>query len=100
VWNTPPGTEGRALVSFAKAFPACQTPRWHGSRHHPELRPGAKHAADADVRLDFEGIGRSPRHESSIAVRFPRMLRWCEDKPVEEADSLQTLAALLPGQAV
>ena len=31
-----------------------------------------------------------------IAVRFPRMLRWREDKPVEEADTLQTLAALLP----
>jgi len=27
------------------------------------------------------------------------MLRWREDKPVEEADTLQTLAALLPGQA-
>jgi DNA ligase-1 len=29
-------------------------------------------------------------------VRFPRMLRWREDKPVDEADTLQTLAALLP----
>jgi DNA ligase-1 len=46
--------------------------------------------------LGFEGIARSPRHKSGIAVRFPRMLRWREDKPVEEADSLQTLAALLP----
>jgi DNA ligase-1 len=48
--------------------------------------------------LGFEGIAHSPRHKSGIAVRFPRMLRWREDKPVEEADSLQTLAALLPGQ--
>ncbi len=31
-----------------------------------------------------------------IAVRFPRMLRWREDKPAGEADTLQTLAALLP----
>ena len=46
--------------------------------------------------LGFEGINRSPRHKSGIAVRFPRMLRWREDKPVEEADTLQTLAALLP----
>jgi DNA ligase-1 len=46
--------------------------------------------------LGFEGIARSARHKSGIAVRFPRMLRWREDKPVEEADSLETLAALLP----
>jgi DNA ligase-1 len=49
--------------------------------------------------LGFEGIARSPRHKSGIAVRFPRMLRWREDKPVDEADTLQTLAALLPGGA-
>ena len=46
--------------------------------------------------LGFEGIARSARHKSGIAVRFPRMLRWREDKPVTEADTLQTLAALLP----
>ncbi|MBK0116161.1 hypothetical protein IAE24_29880, partial [Delftia sp. S65] len=39
---------------------------------------------------------RRPRHKSGIAVRFPRMLRWREDKPVQEADSIDTLAALLP----
>ncbi len=46
--------------------------------------------------LAFEGIARSPRHKSGIAVRFPRMLRWREDKRVAEADTLQTLSALLP----
>src|SRR6218665_32034 len=46
--------------------------------------------------LGFEGIARSGRHKSGIAVRFPRMLRWREDKPVAEADTLQTRAALLP----
>ena len=46
--------------------------------------------------LGFEGIARSTRHKSGIAVRFPRMLRWREDKTVEDADTLQTLAALLP----
>ena len=49
--------------------------------------------------LGFEGIARSTRHKSGIAVRFPRMLRWREDKPVEEADTLETLAALLPAAA-
>jgi len=45
--------------------------------------------------LGFEGINRSSRHKSGIAVRFPRMLRIRDDKPLHEADSLQTLEALL-----
>ena len=45
--------------------------------------------------IGFEGIQRSPRHKSGIAVRFPRMLRWRHDKPVDEADTLATLQALL-----
>ena len=46
--------------------------------------------------LGFEGIALSSRHKSGIAVRFPRVLRWRKDKPINEADTLQTLQALLP----
>ena len=46
--------------------------------------------------LGFEGIALSSRHKSGIAVRFPRMLRWRQDKPINEADTLQSLQALLP----
>ena len=45
--------------------------------------------------LAFEGIQKSPRHRSGIAVRFPRMARWRQDKPASEADTLETLRALL-----
>jgi DNA ligase-1 len=45
--------------------------------------------------LGFEGIRRSGRHKSGIAVRFPRMLRWRHDKPVAEADTPGALPALL-----
>jgi len=45
--------------------------------------------------LAFEGIDRSPRHKSGVAVRFPRMLRLRDDKPLHEADTLQTLQALI-----
>ncbi len=47
--------------------------------------------------LAFEGIQRSTRHKSGIAVRFPRILRWREDKPAAEADSLETIRAMLDG---
>ena len=44
--------------------------------------------------LGFEGINRSPRHKSGIAVRFPRMLRIRHDKPLHEADTLESLETL------
>jgi len=46
--------------------------------------------------LAFEGIQRSTRHKSGVAVRFPRILRWRTDKPAAEADTLETLRAMLP----
>ena len=45
--------------------------------------------------LGFEGINRSPRHKSGIAVRFPRMLRIRLDKPLHEASTLGDLKMLL-----
>ena len=44
----------------------------------------------------FEGLNRSPRHKSGIAMRFPRINRVRWDKPTKEADRLETLYALLP----
>ena len=48
--------------------------------------------------LAFEGIQRSPRHKSGVAVRFPRMLRWRTDKKPEDADSLDTILSLLEAE--
>ncbi|HEY9778480.1 MAG TPA: ATP-dependent DNA ligase [Planktothrix sp.] len=45
--------------------------------------------------LAFEGIQRSSRHKSGIAVRFPRMNRWRQDKPPQEADTIETIEGLL-----
>ncbi|MDP3171409.1 MAG: ATP-dependent DNA ligase, partial [Polaromonas sp.] len=45
--------------------------------------------------LGFEGINPSPRHKSGIAVRFPRMLRIRDDKPLHEANTLDDLKLLL-----
>ena len=50
--------------------------------------------------LGFEGIQRSARHKSGIAVRFPRMLRWRRDKGIDAANSLADLVELLPAPAV
>ena len=45
--------------------------------------------------LAFEGIQRSTRHKSGIAVRFPRIARWRTDKRPEEADTLEAARSLI-----
>jgi DNA ligase 1 len=45
--------------------------------------------------LAFEGLNLSKRHKAGIAVRFPRILRWRTDKPAAEADTLESVRALL-----
>lgn len=47
--------------------------------------------------LAFEGVAFSKRHKSGVAVRFPRILRWRQDKKIEEANSLEDLQSLIPG---
>jgi DNA ligase-1 len=46
--------------------------------------------------LAFEGLRESARHKSGLAVRFPRMSRWRRDKKPDDADTLETLRAMLP----
>jgi DNA ligase-1 len=45
--------------------------------------------------LAFENIQESTRHKSGLAVRFPRMARWRQDKKAQDADTLDTLRSLL-----
>lgn len=47
------------------------------------------------VEIAFEGLARSTRHKSGLAMRFPRIARIRWDKPAHEADSAATLEALL-----
>ncbi len=49
--------------------------------------------------LGFEGIRPSNRHKSGIAVRFPRILRRRLDKTPADADSVDSVRALLPALA-
>lgn len=105
VWDGPPDQAGRQLVPFAKAYSGLTDAEM--ARVDAVVRkttiesfgPVRSVKPTLVFELGFEGIARSTRHKSGIAVRFPRMLRWREDKAVEEADTLDTLAALLPASA-
>lgn len=102
VWDGEPGAPERRLVPFAKAYSGLTDAEM--ARVDAIIRkttiesfgPVRSVKPTLVFELGFEGIARSSRHKSGIAVRFPRMLRWREDKPVDEADTLDNLRALLP----
>ncbi len=89
------------LVPFAKAYSGLTDEEIREVdafvRNNTLEKFGPVHAVKQELvfELAFEGIQLSPRHRSGIAVRFPRMARWRHDKPAEEADSLETVRALL-----
>ncbi|HEU4805677.1 MAG TPA: ATP-dependent DNA ligase, partial [Nitrobacter sp.] len=47
------------------------------------------------LEIAFEGLQRSTRHKSGVAMRFPRISRLRWDKPPREADRLETLERML-----
>jgi len=47
------------------------------------------------LEVAFEGLQRSTRHKSGVAMRFPRISRIRWDKPDGEADRLETLERIL-----
>ncbi len=59
--------------------------------HQPEL--------GLVLEVAFEGLQRSTRHKSGLAMRFPRISRLRWDKPPREADRLETLERMLEGSA-
>ncbi len=100
VWDGPPGSE-RTLVPFAKAYSGLTDEEMRKvdaivrKTTVEKFGPVSSVTPSMVFELGFEGIALSKRHKSGIAVRFPRMLRWRQDKAVEEADNLTTLQDLL-----
>ena len=95
--------EGR-LVPFAKAYSGLTDEEIRRVdafvRGHTveKFGPVRTVAPELVFELAFEGIQRSTRHKSGVAVRFPRMLRRRTDKKADEADTLATLRAMLPAE--
>jgi DNA ligase 1 len=89
------------LVAFAKAYSGLTDAEFRGVDKVIRATTIEKFGPVRSVKpsmvfeLGFEGINRSPRHKSGIAVRFPRILRIRADKPLHEADTMAQLEALL-----
>jgi DNA ligase-1 len=97
----PASSEGLQLVPFAKAYSGLTDEEFREVDRVIRQTTVEKFGPVRSVKpslvfeLGFEGINRSARHKSGIAVRFPRMLRIRDQKPLHEADTLQSLEALL-----
>jgi DNA ligase-1 len=93
--------DGDTLVPFAKAYSGLTDAEIRDVdafvRRNTLEKFGPVRTVKPELvfELAFEGIQRSTRHKSGIAVRFPRMVRWRRDKPASEADTLDTVKALL-----
>ena len=46
------------------------------------------------VEIAFDGVQRSSRYPGGMALRFARVLRYRDDKPVDEVDTVQAVRAL------
>ncbi|GAB4467173.1 MAG: ATP-dependent DNA ligase [Elainellaceae cyanobacterium] len=89
------------LVSFAKAYSGLDNAeidaldKWIRKHTIEKFGPVRSVEPIQVFEIGFEGILRSTRHKSGIAVRFPRILRWRTDKPAAEADTLEAAFKLL-----
>lgn len=101
VWDGPVEKADRQLVPFAKAYSGLTDEEMRKvdaivrKTTVEKFGPVSSVTPSMVFELGFEGIALSKRHKSGIAVRFPRMLRWRHDKGIQDADSLETLSALL-----
>jgi DNA ligase 1 len=69
-------------------------------RDHTTNRFGPVREVTQELVLEvaFDGIARSGRHKSGLALRFPRIHRIRRDKPAAEADTIDNLLRLLPSR--
>jgi DNA ligase-1 len=107
VWTS--GENGEQLVPVGKAYfgftdeELLQIDRFVRRNTTEKFGPvrHVVHEPDQGLVLEvaFEGLQRSTRHKSGVAMRFPRInrLRW--DKPPREADRLETLERMLKADA-
>lgn len=93
--------KGDELVPFTKAYSGLtdkeirQVDAFVKKNTKERFGPVRSVNPELVFEIAFEGIAKSSRHKSGVALRFPRMHRWRKDKPKEEANTLEDLQDLL-----
>jgi len=95
-----PAADALQLVPFAKAYSGLtdeeirDVDRLVRRTTVDKFGPVRSLAPTLVCEIGFEGIARSARHKSGVAVRFPRILRLRRDKALHEADTLASLQSM------
>ncbi|MEM6697185.1 MAG: ATP-dependent DNA ligase [Bacteroidota bacterium] len=90
-----------ALVPFTKAYSGLtdkefkEITAWVRQNTLERFGPVRSVRPTHVFEIAFEGIQKSTRHKSGVALRFPRMLRWRKDKSAKEANTLEDLHGML-----
>lgn len=85
------------LVPIAKAYSGLTDEEirlldnWIRKNTTEKFGPVRKVKPEQVFEIAFEGIQVSNRHKSGVALRFPRIARWRNDKPIEECDTLEMI---------
>ncbi len=93
--------KGEELVPFTKAYSGLtdkefrEITAWVKKNTIQRFGPVRSVTPHHVFEIAFEGIQESPRHKSGVALRFPRMSRWRQDKPKEEANTYEDLLGML-----
>ena len=93
------------LVPFTKAYSGLtdaefnEITNWVRRNTLERFGPVRRVTPELVFEIAFEGIQKSKRHKSGIALRFPRMRRWRRDKPADEAGTIEELFAFLDASA-
>lgn len=91
----------KQLVPFAKAYSGLsdaeirEVDRFIKKNIKEKFGPVRTVEPELVFEIAFEGIRKSTRHKSGIALRFPRIQRWRQDKKAAEANTLEDLQKLL-----
>lgn len=99
VWGG--GESGRVLLPFTRAYSGLDQSEiealdaWIRRNTMRTMGPAREVKPERVFEIGFEGIAESPRHKAGVAVRFPRILRERDDKSAEDADTIESLRALL-----
>ena len=93
--------DGEKLVPFAKAYSGltdkeiAQVDNFVKRHAVEKFGPVRTVKPELVFEIAFEGISKSNRHKSGVAIRFPRINRWRKDKPANEINTLDDLKGLL-----
>ncbi len=101
LWHQPSAEAAPVLVPVAKAYSGLTDEEFRQvdaiikKSVVESFGPVRRVEPKLVFEIGFEGVMLSTRHKSGVALRFPRMLRWRTDKPIEQANTLDQLKSFL-----